>query len=77
MAREHYRKTKYRRVLKENTMSYDNCLGCGVLLTSTNVYKCTVCGYDNSFGQYYDIPIDDEFLNDFNDNFNPEEEAGY
>jgi len=54
-------------------MSYDNCLGCGVLLPPKG-YECHLCGYDNSFGQYYDIPIDDEFLNNFNDTFNPEEE---
>lgn len=57
-------------------MSYDNCLGCGVSLPP-NVYECTICGYDNSFGQYHDIPFDDEFLNDFNDTFNPEEEPEY
>ncbi|WP_300455248.1 hypothetical protein [Desulfobacula sp.] len=57
-------------------MSYNNCLGCGILL-SPKVYECPVCGYDNSFGQYDDILIDDEFLNDFNDTFSPEEDPGY
>lgn len=54
-------------------MSYDYCLGCGVLLSPT-VYDCPVCGYDNSFDQYHDILIDDDFLNNFNDTFTPEEE---
>ena len=54
-------------------MSYDYCLGCGVLL-SPIVYECPVCGYDNSFDQYHDILIDDDFLNDFNETFTPEEE---
>jgi len=54
-------------------MSYDYCLGCGVLL-SPIVYECPVCGYDNSFEQYHDILIDDDFLNDFNETFTPEEE---
>ncbi|GEM_PF-5818328 len=31
-------------------MSYDNCLGCGVLLP-VYVYDCPVCGFDNSFGE--------------------------
>ena len=57
-------------------MSNENCLGCGVLLPPF-VYECPICGYDNSFDQYHDIPIDDEFLNDFNDTFNPENEPGY
>ena len=57
-------------------MSYDNCLGCGVLL-APHVYECPICGYDNSFGQYFEIPVDDQFLNDFDDSFNPENEPGY
>ena len=55
-------------------MSYDYCLDCGVLL-SPNGYDCPVCGYDNRFGQDADIPIDDAFLNDFNDTFTPDKEG--
>jgi len=54
-------------------MSYDFCLDCGVLLAPT-VYDCPVCGYDNSYGHYHDISIDDDFLNNFNETFTPEEE---
>ncbi|MFH2057671.1 MAG: hypothetical protein ABIJ59_02080 [Pseudomonadota bacterium] len=57
-------------------MSYSNCLGCGVFLASS-ISECPICGYDNSFGQYYDIHIDDEFLNEFNDTFKPEDEPDH
>lgn len=53
-------------------MTYDFCLGCGVLLPQ-HVYDCPICGFDNSFGENQDIPIDDTFLNDLSDEFNPDE----
>ncbi len=56
-------------------MSYDFCLGCGVLL-SPHVYDCPICGFDNSFGEYHeDLIVDDTFLNGLNDDFTPEEES--
>lgn len=57
-------------------MSHDYCLGCGVAL-QPNIYECPICGYDNRFGSDHDALIDDEFLNDFDDEFNPQEEHGY
>jgi hypothetical protein len=57
-------------------MSYDYCLGCGVLLPP-NVNECPICGYENSLGHYYDTQIDDDFLHDFNDTFNPDEGPDY
>ena len=55
-------------------MSYDFCLGCGVLLSS-HAYECQICGFDNSFNQYDDISIDDRFLEDLNDDFTIDEES--
>ncbi len=42
-------------------MSKDFCEDCGVLL-SRNSWICPVCGFDNTFDQYYDIPVDGEFF---------------
>ena len=55
-------------------MTCDFCLGCVVLLPQY-VYECPICGFDNSFGGYQDIPMDDTFLNDLSDDFNPDENA--
>lgn len=54
-------------------MSYDFCLGCGVLL-SAHVYECPICGFDNSFGRYNDLPMDDDFLSELRDDFNLEDD---
>lgn len=42
-------------------MSYDFCLGCGVLL-APNVYDCPVCGFDNDFCKSEELFIDDDLL---------------
>ena len=57
-------------------MSQDFCMGCGVLL-SIHSKICPVCGFDNSFDQYQDIPLDEEFLIDDIDDFVPENYPGY
>jgi hypothetical protein len=53
-------------------MTYDFCLGCGVLLPQY-VSNCPICGFDNCFDENHDIQIDDVFLNDLSDEFNPDE----
>ncbi len=54
-------------------MTCDFCLGCGVLLPQ-DVYDCPICGFDNSFNGNQEIPVDDGFLNDLWDSFNPDDE---
>ncbi|MBU1194495.1 MAG: hypothetical protein KKE62_13345 [Proteobacteria bacterium] len=39
----------------------DSCLDCGVFLTSSSLI-CPVCGFDNTMGQLYDIPVDGKFF---------------
>lgn len=56
-------------------MSYNFCLSCGGVL-SPHVYECPFCEFDNSFGHYRDIFVDDDFLSDLYDDGNPEDEAG-
>ena len=50
-------------------MTYDFCLGCGVLLPQ-HVYECPICCFDNSLGQYQDLSVDDDFLSGLRDGFN-------
>ena len=50
-------------LVKEETMSKDFCMDCGMLL-SPHTSVCHVCGYDNNYDEFYDImlgidPIDD------------------
>ena len=54
-------------------MIKDFCLSCGKLLP-LHTYDCPTCGFDNRFGEYQDIPIDDLFLNNVDDDFTQEEE---
>ena len=58
----------------EQAMSYDFCLGCGVLL-NPQVYECPICGFDNSFEQYQDGMTNDDFLKDLSDDFNADDDA--
>ena len=55
-------------------MSYDFCLGCGVLL-SPHVHKCPICDFDNSFDEYGNILIPDDLLADLSDDFNFDEDV--
>lgn len=58
-------------------MTHDFCLGCGVLLPQ-RIYDCPICGFDNSFGEYRDLPINESFLNELSelsDEFSPDETA--
>jgi hypothetical protein len=55
-------------------MTYDFCLGCGVLL-NPQVYECPICGFDNSFEQYRDGITNDDFLKDLSDDFNADDDA--
>ena len=54
-------------------MYTDFCLSCGKLLP-LHIYDCPICGFDNRLGESWEIPIDDHFLNNISDDFNPEEE---
>jgi len=51
-------------------------MDCGSLLTP-NTTICPVCGFDNSFDQDQEIPIDGALLNDIIDDFIPENYPGY
>jgi hypothetical protein len=55
-------------------MSYDFCLGCGVLL-NPHVYKCPVCDFDNSFSEYDNDAFEDDFLADLRDDFDFDDDA--
>ncbi len=55
-------------------MPYNYCIGCGVLL-SPNVYQCPICEYDNSLGNFNDTSQNGDFLSDFDDTFDPDEES--
>jgi len=57
-------------------MSDDFCMDCGTLL-EPHTRICPVCGFDNSFDQEQEIPIDGALLNDIIDDFIPENYPGY
>ncbi len=42
-------------------MTYDFCLGCGVLL-GPHAYQCPVCGFINGFDDEGELILNDEFL---------------
>lgn len=47
--------------MSNKTFSDDFCLDCGILLSSSS-WICPVCGFDNTMGKLYDIPVDGKFF---------------
>jgi hypothetical protein len=62
--------------VKEETMSKDFCMDCGMLL-SPHTSICSVCGHDNNYDDLSDITLDMDQLIDMNDDFVPEYYPGF
>ena len=53
-------------------MSKDFCMDCGMLL-SPHTSICAVCGYDNNFDDFSDMPLDIDQLAILNNDFIPDQ----
>lgn len=52
-------------------MPDDFCISCGGLLIP-GAFECPVCGFDNSADADPDMTIEDDFLTDLRDDYNPD-----
>lgn len=57
-------------------MSKDFCMDCGMVLSPhTNI--CAVCGFDNTYDEYLDLPPDLDQVIDLTDDSMPEHHPGF